>query len=69
MEYDVTKLRDNRYAVRPKGQLGTCGFYPVAWIVEYVNARNEAEAIRKAEIARRRLTATQWLGLFNSLKR
>lgn len=45
----ATHLRDNRYAVRPVGQLGTCGFYPRAWTVVYVNAHNEADAIRKAQ--------------------
>lgn len=45
---EATRLRANRYAVRPKGQLGTCGFYPYPWTVIYVNAKSEADAIRKA---------------------
>lgn len=48
-ELEATHLRDNRYAVRPKGQLGTCGWHPKAWTVVYVNARNAEEAIRKAK--------------------
>jgi hypothetical protein len=48
-EYEATYLRDNRYAVHPKGQLGTCGWYPVPWTVVYVNARSPEAAIRKAE--------------------
>lgn len=47
-ELEATALRDGRYAVRPIGRLGTCGFYPRAWTVYIVKARNEEEAIRKA---------------------
>ncbi len=46
---EAIHLRDNIWAVRPAGQLGTCGFYPKAWTVRYVKARTAAEAIRKAE--------------------
>lgn len=42
---EATHLRDNLYAVRPKGRLGTCGFYPYPWTVRYVHARNEDEAV------------------------
>jgi len=45
---EATRLRDNRYAVHPAGQLGTCGWYPRAWSVVYVNARDADQAIRKA---------------------
>jgi hypothetical protein len=44
----VTRLRGRRWAVRPEGQLGTCGWSPCAWTVIYVNASNAAEAVRKA---------------------
>lgn len=45
MELEATHLRDNRYAVRPKGALGTCGWINgKAWQVVYVRARNAAEA-------------------------
>lgn len=51
---EATHLRDNRYAVRPAGCLGTCGWKDgKAWDVIYVNARSEAEALRKA--AKRRV--------------
>ena len=46
---EATHLRDNRYAVRPEGTLGTCGWIGgKAWTVIYVNASNPAEAIKKA---------------------
>lgn len=48
MEYEATELKPGRYAVRPKGQLGTCGWYPAPWTVIYVTARTANEAIRKA---------------------
>jgi hypothetical protein len=35
VEFDATPLRGGRYAVRPIGQLGTCGFYPIPWNVYY----------------------------------
>lgn len=45
---EATHLRDNVYAVRPVGQLGTCGFHPIPWTVEYVRARSCEDAVRKA---------------------
>lgn len=48
-ELEATHLRGKHYAVRPKGQLGTCGWHPKAWTVVYVNARDTEEAIRKAK--------------------
>lgn len=57
MELEATKLR-TCWAVRPKGQLGTCGFYPVAWTVVYVtDARTAEEAIRRAHKAMAARTA------------
>lgn len=47
MELQATLLRDNTYAVRPKDQLGTCGWYPKPWTVVYVKAKNEQQAITK----------------------
>jgi hypothetical protein len=44
---EATHLRDNRWAVRPTGQLGTCGWYPKPWTVFYCTARNAEDAIRK----------------------
>ena len=50
MKYEATHLRDNRYAVRPEGCLGTMGWHlGVAWSALYVNARSPEEALRKAE--------------------
>lgn len=53
IELEAIHLRDNRYAVRPKGCLGTCGWISykdasIPWTVTYVNARNADEALRKA---------------------
>ena len=48
MKYEADHLRGNRWAVRPQGQLGTCGFYPEPWDVVFVTARSESEALRKA---------------------
>jgi hypothetical protein len=50
-ELEATHLRGNQYAVRPRGQLGTCGWSPIAWQVEYVSAPSESAAIRKASRA------------------
>lgn len=49
MTLEATHLRDNLWAVRPKGQLGTCGWHPQPWTVVYVKAATAAEAIRKAK--------------------
>jgi len=48
MTLEAVELRDGRWAVRPVGQLGTCGWYPKAWTVQYIKARSAEEAIRKA---------------------
>ncbi len=48
MELEATHLRDNRWCVRPKGQLGTCGYHPRAWTACFVTARSAREAIAKA---------------------
>jgi hypothetical protein len=49
IELEATKLRDDRWAVRPKGQLGTCGWCPVPWQVVYVKAPSAKAAIHKAK--------------------
>lgn len=46
---EATHLRGRLYAVRPTGRLGTCGFSPVPWTVQYIKAKSPAEAIRKAK--------------------
>lgn len=52
IELEATQLRANRWAVRPKGELGTCGWCPQPWTVVYVKAATAAEAIRKARRAK-----------------
>ena len=47
MALEATRLSDC-WAVRPKGQLGTCGFYPKAWQVCYVKAPTAGAAVAKA---------------------
>ena len=48
IELEATHLRDKTYAVRPKGQLGTCGWSPKPWGVIYLKAKSKTDAIRKA---------------------
>jgi hypothetical protein len=48
IEMEATQLRGNRWIVRPKGQLGTCGWSPIPWEAVYVTARDAADAIAKA---------------------
>ncbi len=48
MTYEATHLRDNKWAVKPHGQLGTCGWSPRPWTVVFVNARSAEEALNKA---------------------
>lgn len=46
---EATLLRDNQYAVRPAGCLGTCGWLAgVPWSVIYVKAVSHNQAIYKA---------------------
>lgn len=52
MKLEAEQLRGRRWVVRPEGQLGTCGWYPYAWTIEYVNANSATEALRKAKRAR-----------------
>lgn len=54
---EAVEVRNYTWAVRPAGQLGTCGFHPVAWTVEYVNAKTgelAIAAVRKAADLQRR---------------
>ena len=48
IDYEATHLRDRCYAIRPAGQLGTCGWCPIPWTVQYVTARSASEALMKA---------------------
>lgn len=49
VEMEATHLRGNHYAVRPKEQLGTMGWHPCAWSVQFINANSKEEALRKAK--------------------
>lgn len=49
VELEAIHLRGRRYAVRPVGQLGTCGSWPCLWAVQYVAAKSPADAIAKAK--------------------
>ena len=49
VEMEATHLSGSKYAVRPKGQLGTCGFYPCPWAVQYVRAGNAVDAVLRAK--------------------
>jgi len=47
---EAVYLRDNLWAVRPKGALGTCGWINgIAWTVQYIRAKSAEEALRKAK--------------------
>lgn len=46
---EATNLRDGFYAVRPVGRLGTCGFSPVPWTVQYIKANTPSGAVAKAK--------------------
>jgi hypothetical protein len=47
-ELEATHLRDDLWAVRPKGQIGTCGFFPRAWTVVFQKAPSAEKAILRA---------------------
>jgi hypothetical protein len=48
MEIEAVLL-SGKWFVRPAGQLGTCGFYPVPWELTHIKrARSAEDAIRKA---------------------
>ena len=49
VKLEALHMRDNLYAVRPVGALGTCGWSPVAWAVQWVRARSPEEAVRKVK--------------------
>lgn len=48
-QLEATHLRDRKWAVRPVGRLGTCGFYPEPWVVVYVTASSAESAIAAAK--------------------
>ena len=47
---EAERLNSGNWIVRPKGALGTCGFWPKAWRAINVGKRprNEVQAIRRA---------------------
>jgi hypothetical protein len=54
IEYEAVQLRAGRYAVRPVGCLGTCGWHANGkpWQVQYITALGEYAALRKAAAER-----------------
>jgi hypothetical protein len=48
IEVEAVKLSSGWY-VRPKGALGTCGWYPHPWEITYIpKAQGANDAVRKA---------------------
>lgn len=58
MKLVAERLRRNTWTVRPENQLGTCGYFPYPWTIEYVTAHSEQEALRKATYSVKQFT--QW---------
>jgi len=56
IDYEATHLRGRQYAIKPAGQLGTCGWYPIPWTVQYVIAGSAPEALMKAAKLRAKKT-------------
>jgi len=55
IEYEATPLRDRRWAVRPRGALGTCGWtHGTYWSVIYVTAPSAFDALKQAQRKRLR---------------
>ena len=52
-EYEATQLRPHYFAVRPVGVMGTHGWHPIPWEVQFVNAPSAEAALRKAGALRR----------------
>lgn len=46
---EALQLHNGEWVVRPRGQLGTCGWYPYPWEIILVEATDAADALRKAE--------------------
>lgn len=42
LQWSFEQLRGECYVVRPKNQLGTCGFYPRAWQAYFVTGLHKA---------------------------
>lgn len=47
VEREAEPLRSGCYVVRPKGALGTCGFYPCPWTAQFVKASSAGHALYK----------------------
>lgn len=48
VKLEATHIRDRLWAVRPEGQLGTCGWTPEPWTVLYVHASTASVAVQRA---------------------
>jgi len=46
MNWSAEKL-NNKWIIRPKNSLGTCGWYPRSWSAFFVKAKNKNEALYK----------------------
>ncbi len=57
---EATHLRGRDYAVRPAGAVGTCGFSPVPWTVQYIKAGSPDEAWN-AYVNQCALVNAEWL--------
>lgn len=44
---EATHLRGSLWVVRPKNQLGTCGFHPAPWYAQFITAYSSENAINK----------------------
>ena len=51
-ELEATLVSPNHWCVRPKGQLGTCGWVPEPWTAIYVNAPDPQAAVKHAVFIR-----------------
>jgi hypothetical protein len=54
VEYEATRLKGRHFVVRPRGQLGTCGFYPIPWQAVFTKAATEREALKRARNIRQK---------------
>lgn len=46
-ELEAEYIKPRKFCVKPKNQLGTCGWYPRPWTALFITAKNEKDAINK----------------------
>lgn len=49
VDLDAEQLNSGNWVVRPRGSLGTVGFYPCPWTAQLVRAGSMQEALNRAE--------------------